>query len=274
MTELREDITTSAYHYCLSSEHKMTFFHIFPRLLGLPSLSILLQALINQYLSDSYCVTFVLDKPIDFNVNITFTSITPNISTIDSLTIQLLEVSENGCSDYLVYMSDPQVFMTAFDITTRSGNARRSNRKIIFLPFSSDENYVNRSLELFSMQESTFVANILLVLPGRVTATCEIYDLITHEFISLYKDQPLYLDQWDSCTQKFTRNENLFPHNMENLNGRIVRVACFTYKPYSFLDLDPALVSSQRDGIEVRIVDEFCRSVQSVLILFFRNSVT
>lgn len=230
-------------------------FHIIPSLLTLPSISILLQALVNQYLSDSYCMTFVLEQPIDFNINVTFTSITPNYESVDNLTKQLLEVSENGCSDYIVYMTDPKVFMAAVDQTSRFGNSRRSNRKIIILPLSADKN-----LDLFSMKESTFVANMLMVLPKEESSIqCDIYDLVTHEFISIYDDQPLFLDQWNSCTQMFSKNVNLFPHDLRDLHGRVVRVACFHYTPYSLINLDPAIEPLQRDGMEIRIVDEFCR---------------
>lgn len=238
----------------------MSFFNIISPLLSTPSISIILHALVNQYLADSYCLTLVLDKPIDFKINISFTHITANNGTVDGIMDQLLEVSEKGCSDYIVYMSDPQKFMVAFDQVSRLGNTRRSNRKIIILPYSTDENYVNQLLGVFSMKESTFVANMLVVLLVQQAKTnCELYDMVSHKFVSLDSDGPLYLDQWNSCTQKFVKNENLFPHNLKNLNGRIVRVACFTYKPYSLLDLDTTLVASQRDGIEIRIVDEFCR---------------
>lgn len=238
----------------------MTFLQIVPPLLGSSPISILLHALVNQYLSDSYCLTLVLDKPIDFNVNISYTYVDPVDSTVDDIMNQLLEVSEKGCSDYIVYMSDPQKFMAAFDRTNHLGNARRSNRKVIVLPFSSDEGYVEKSLELFSAKESTFIANMLVVLPNNETEiNCELFDLVTHEFVRIYEDQPLYLDQWDSCTQKFVKNVNLFPHDLKNLNGRVVRVACFTYKPYTLINLDSSLVASRRDGLEMRIVDEFCR---------------
>ncbi|KOB75066.1 Ionotropic receptor [Operophtera brumata] len=224
----------------------MSLIHTISPLLGSSPLGILLHALINQYLADSYCLTLVLEQPIDFKINIIYTYVTPNNETLDELTDQLFEVSEKGCSDYIVYMSDPQKFMAAFDQVSRRGNTRRSNRKIIILPYSTADSYVNQSLGLFSMKESTFVANMLLILPAQQEEkTCELYDLVTHEFVSLDNDQPLYLDQWDSCTQKFIKNVNLFPHDLKNLNGRIVRVACFTYKPYSLLDLDTALVKDQ-----------------------------
>ncbi|CAH2075338.1 unnamed protein product, partial [Iphiclides podalirius] len=46
---------------------------------------------------------------------------------------------------------------------------------------------------------------------------------------------------------------------MSNLYGKVVKVSCFTYKPYVLLDLNPAVVPYGRDGMEIRIVDEFCR---------------
>ncbi|KAL4706513.1 hypothetical protein ACJJTC_015711 [Scirpophaga incertulas] len=77
--------------------------------------------------------------------------------------------------------------------------------------------------------------------------------------------QPYYLDRWNTCKEEFEENIYIFPHDMSNLNGKIVKVACFTYKPYVLLDIDPKIESLGRDGTEIRIVNEFCRWVNCTI---------
>lgn len=241
----------------------MSLFHLISPSLRAPAINLLLQAIVNQFLPNSYCITIVSDKPIDVPSNLTFTYIIPS-ETLEELKDQLLEVSEQGCSDYIVNMRDQLMFMTTFDMVGKAGMIRRSDRKILFLPAASESfNSKNNSLNLFSMIETSFVANILMILPNNdVQADCEVYDLVTHKFVGPDEDvrQPILLDQWDSCTEKFKENTNLFPHtDMKNLFGKIVKVAAFTYKPYVLLDLDPAKTPTERDGLELRIIEEFCR---------------
>nr|AOG12846.1 ionotropic receptor [Eogystia hippophaecolus] len=229
-------------------------------------IELLLHTILNQYLYNSYCVTFVSEIPLDINFSITFTCIVPDP---ENLTNQLLEVSEKGCSDYVVRMKEPQEFMNAYEKVNHLGNARRSDKKLIFLPFLEDDNTTNETisplLNLLSMKETSFVANILLLIPSReTTAECKFYDIVTHKYVGPDKEtnHPLYLDRWNSCTEKFVMNVNLFPHDMSNLYGKTVKVACFTYKPYVLLDLD---TPTGRDGMELRIVEEFCRWVNCTM---------
>lgn len=178
---------------------------------------------------------------------------------------QIFNVSEMGCSDYIVRMQEPQNFMEAFEAVVHKGNVRRSDRKIIFLPF--DEEYNEESDEdlpslVFLMQGSAFVANILMIENyASNDSDCKVFELLTHQFVGPDEEThlPKYLDRWDSCSQKFEKQANLFPHDMTNLYGKTVKVACFTYKPYVLLDIDTAIEPSGRDGVEIRIVDELCR---------------
>lgn len=98
-------------------------------------------------------------------------------------------------------------------------------------------------------------------MPSDNQENCTTYDLVTHRFVgeNAHVQDPLYLDKWNLCTEKFYKNENLFPHDMNNLHGKTVKVAAFTYKPYSIFDLDTTTTPLGRDGTEMRIMDEFCR---------------
>lgn len=224
-------------------------------------IELLLNTIIEQYFASAYCITFFSDLPIKFCSPIGFTYLVPNE---ENLVEQIYNVSEMGCSDYIVRMQDPQKFMTAFETVVHIGNIRRSDRKIIIVPYDeqyNEKNDVSLPSMVFSMKESSFVANMLMIINRKSDSDCRSFDLITHKFVGVEEDShiPVYIDRWDSCTQEFENNANLFPHDMTNLWGKTLKIACFTYKPYVLLDIDPAIEPLGRDGVEIRIVDELCR---------------
>ncbi|XP_032511198.2 glutamate receptor ionotropic, kainate 2-like isoform X2 [Danaus plexippus] len=232
------------------------------------SIEIILQLLIDKYLISSSCMTLISEGPLKLKFNNSLIHFYNNDT--EELFNMMLEASQMGCSDYIVQMDDPQSFMMNFDKVIHMGNVRRSDRKIVMIPSTklplNDSNY--ELLKVLSMKETSFVANILLVLPqfGRFENQCEKYDLVTHQFVGRdNNDLPVYLDVWDSCTLQFAYNVDLFPHNMLNLYGKVVTVAAFTYKPYVILDIDKSIVPQGQDGIDVRIVEEFCRWINCTI---------
>lgn len=235
---------------------------LFPTSSSLLPLELLLNTIIRQYLESTYCLTIISDAPLAFSFPNSFISLIPND---ENLVEQVYNVSEMGCSDYIVRMQDPQKFMTAFETVVHTATIRRSDRKIIFLPYNEEYNEgydIDLPSEVFSMKGSTYVANMLMIVNAASNnSECKTFDLITHQFVGPDEqtDLPKYLDSWNSCSQEFENHANLFPHDMTNLYGKTLKVACFTYKPYVLLDIDPAIEPSGRDGVEIRIVDELCR---------------
>ncbi|XP_050557240.1 ionotropic receptor 21a-like [Spodoptera frugiperda] len=225
-------------------------------------LELLLNTIITQYMESAYCVTVLSDKPLSLPFTNSFIYLVPDE---DNLVEQIFNVSEMGCSDYIVCMRDPQNFMTAFERVVHIGNVRRSDRKVIILPYNEEYNEnsdENPPSLIFSMKGSEYLANMLMVVNHNSNnSDCKAFDLVTHQFVGPddMSNLPIYLDRWDSCTQQFENDANLFPHDMTNLYGKTVKVACFTYKPYVLLDIDTAIEPLGRDGVEIRIVDEFCR---------------
>lgn len=227
----------------------------------LAPIEILLQAIVLKYLNSAYCVTTVSEEPLQISLANSYIYVFVN--NTEFLVDLMLNASEAGCSDYIVQMNDPKDFIIAFDKVLHRGNVRRSDRRVIILPPTNfgDDNIPSYDLvEILSMRETSFIANVLLIVPTKKESDCESYDLITHKFVeSSNNEDPMVLDKWNSCTNTFETDANLFPHDLSNLQGKIVKVAAFTYKPYVLLDLDKKSAPLGRDGMEMRIVDEFCR---------------
>lgn len=239
----------------------MPLFELISPSLLAPAVNLLLQTIVNIYLSESHCLTIVSDNPIDFNLDLMFAYVIPN-RTAEELKDQLLIVSEQGCSDYLVNMRDQKMFMTAYGMVSKAGSVRRSDRKILFLPAPEILVSKNKLIDLFAMKETHYVANVLVILPSEDNETnCQIFDFVTHKFTGPDEgvDKPMLLNQWNSCTNKFKTNNTLFPHDMTNLLGKVAIMSSFFYSPYGIFDLDPALSPKGRDGMEIRLCEEFCR---------------
>lgn len=112
-------------------------------------IEILVNTIINTFLNDnSYCLTIVSETPLNLNIKHSFIYLRPK--TLDEFVNQVLAVSEIGCSDYAVHMKKPEKFMEAFEAVIHLGNVRRSDRKLIFLPF--DDGAPNNLLDLLSLK--------------------------------------------------------------------------------------------------------------------------
>lgn len=227
---------------------------------ALKPIEILLQIIINNYLDSSYCITIISDEYLFLKSPNCFMYI--NASNNESLTSLILNASEMGCSDYVVQLNEPENFIVAFENVVRMGNVRKGDRKVIVLPTTNHllEGNSDMIIKTLSMRETSFIANILLIMQTESSSECQIYEMVTHKFVGIDDvDKPITLDRWNSCTEEFENNIDLFPHNMSNLHGKIVKVTAFTYKPYVLLDLDPNVAPSGRDGLDIRIIEEFCR---------------
>lgn len=78
------------------------------------------------------------------------------------------------------------------------------------------------------------IPNILIIAPSTRRDTDDTFDLITSRFATRYNaNDSLYLDTFDGANGEFASDAILFPNKFSNLEGRIMRVALFNYKPYT-----------------------------------------
>lgn len=78
------------------------------------------------------------------------------------------------------------------------------------------------------------IPNILIIAPSTRQNTDDTFDLITSRFVTRYDvNDSLYLDTFNGANGEFASDAILFPNKFNNLEGRIMRVALFNYKPYT-----------------------------------------
>lgn len=81
------------------------------------------------------------------------------------------------------------------------------------------------------------IPNILIISPSTSQDNKDTFDLITSRFVTRDNgNESLYLDTFYGANGKFANGATLFPNKFTNLNGRIMRVALFNYKPYTIWD--------------------------------------
>lgn len=86
----------------------------------------------------------------------------------------------------------------------------------------------------------TDIPNILIITPstrednGSNHDNDDTFDLVTSRFVTRNNgNESLRLDTFYGATGKFASDALLFPNKFNDLEGRIMRVALFNYKPYS-----------------------------------------
>ncbi|XP_048485868.1 uncharacterized protein LOC125490501 [Plutella xylostella] len=228
------------------------------------SMGLLLQIIFQKYLSQSYCINIVSELNIYFPSNTT----SVRFGNIDSDNI--LATLDMGCSDFVIQVDEPIQFVRVLEKVLFLSNTRRSDRKYIFVPRRLDD--ADKLLAVLQTEIFAHIPNVILIVQTNEKAEanedCEKYDIVTHKFVGPNEEgvkTPIVLDHWDSCSKDFEINANLFPHDMANMGGRITKVACFNYNPFVILNLDEQVARNRRDGLDMRIVEDFCSWINCTL---------
>ncbi|GLV36133.1 hypothetical protein CBL_08626 [Carabus blaptoides fortunei] len=62
------------------------------------------------------------------------------------------------------------------------------------------------------------------------------FRFITHRFVGISgNDDIIVLDYWFSNNMSFMMHNNLYPDKISNMEGRVFKMATFTYKPYAIV---------------------------------------
>lgn len=89
----------------------------------------ILHIILKKYLAESYCFTIISEEPFEFTFSNSFIYINPN--NCNDLVSILIDVTNKGCSDFIIRMREPQYFMYALDSAHYLGDVRRSDKTII-----------------------------------------------------------------------------------------------------------------------------------------------
>lgn len=170
-------------------------------------------------------------------------------------------IAKAFCERYVVFGNITIPFLNTFVRSVIEVNWRASKNTMILIGDDfSDELLKHR-----------IVKEIPDVLFLKIKECCSI-EAYTSKYASLYSEVPeeLYLLDTFNGTD-FQKGTNLFPSKVENLNGRVIRLALFDYLPFSvfykvsengnaWLNNSGIIEEYFLDGTEGRVLLSYCRN--------------
>lgn len=153
-----------------------------------------------------------------------------------------------GCNGFLLESNRPSGLFQEVENAIKHSPARFNDRRYLIIPH--DDNYSNDdALSLLQMDEIEYVDDLLMLLPDESSPLISksqnkydhfwkgnaemCFDLVTHRFVSSEHNETVYLDKWFANNQSFLHNHNLYPEKIKNQLGRALKLATFTYPPYT-----------------------------------------
>jgi hypothetical protein len=196
--------------------------------------NILVNFIIDHYHGDRRCLFIFTDDDLDYGGAVPAVRIKMTAGKIDYDLI----FNYNGCQSVVVYVADPVEVFVEFEHQIRHHLERFNTRRFLIVPRTLDEDFDKR---FFALKELNFVSDLLVVLPRE-----EVFELKTHRYVGVSdNNQPVLLDRWFPENQSFAFGSDLYPDKLTNQFGRALRMATFTYEPYSVIGKSPRVVFSK-----------------------------
>lgn len=205
------------------------------------SLHFLLNLIVSTYLQTSRCL-MVFSKNFDLTVEVAFVRI--NVAEDCTISSDIV-FRDHGCQDIIIETECPREVLENFEELIRKHKERFTFRRFLVVGNGN----VKQFQKFFTSDSLRFISDLLFVFPMFTTREKEIkktitklgdivsYELWTHKFTGAGNDyrNPEMLDVWFSENSSFLYNNFLYPDKIYDQMGKTLRVAAFTYLPYSII---------------------------------------
>lgn len=207
-------------------------------------LATLANFIIDKYLTEnSRCVFLFKDSNSDVfeyhgKVSLVVVDVTGN--KFDSN----LVFQEYGCQGFIIQSKHPVQIFNQLEYDMKFQKDRFNLRKYLILVRDMSYN----STQVFHSEYLQYVSDFLMIYPRQSTNSTNLstkpswglrckneeYALLTHNYVGKEQNASLVLlDFWFSANQSFLVNTPLYPNKIRNQEKRVLRIAHFTYEPYS-----------------------------------------
>lgn len=209
-----------------------------------PITNILINLIINNYFNNSRCLFIITDEnhEIDYKGNMPVVNIRIINNTINSSIL----FHYFGCQGILIQSENPMKIFADFETAIRLNIERFNTRRFLINHIIVDND--SKYEDFFNLNELNYVSDILLIIPRsrlqpnqnnslrNVDDIFIAFDLLTHRYAGVENhNEPVLLDKWFLKNSSFLYNANLYPNKLSNQLGRPLRMATFTYEPYSII---------------------------------------
>lgn len=192
-------------------------------------LGILTTIIVNKYFNES-CTLILTDKfgP-DIQISVPFTI----FEHVDETALAL------GCQNIVIHNGEPDKMVVLLEDKIRNSSPRFNDRKYLislrkdfqdfknlYLLFHFVPNVVLVKYEIFKIKNCTFLE------------ICNnfVFTFWTNNFVGVENNDDFYiLDFWFSKNQTFLFNKKLYFDKIKNMEGRVLKMATFSYEPYAIV---------------------------------------
>lgn len=206
-------------------------------------LNFLVNLILNQHFQNERCLFYLTDQ--QFGISAVETNIPVVVLRDENATFPYeLLFSNYGCQGIVLHVQHPCNVFTELERQIRLHLDRFNERKYLILPTQKGSEIME---EFFAMSLTNYIADILFVVFERgwkkaifnikndiLDGMAEFYAIYTHQYIgSENSNRAVLLQKWKYNSTKHTELKNLYLDKLSNQMGRRLRIATFTYLPYS-----------------------------------------
>ncbi|KAJ3648073.1 hypothetical protein Zmor_019909 [Zophobas morio] len=190
--------------------------------------NVLVNLILRSYFDDHRCLLIFTDTDLDYDGHIPAV----RIKIADGWVDYGLIFHYHGCQGVVIYSQNPQTIFVEFETQIRLKMERFNRRRFLIITYNPTTKI---EPEFFALKELEFVSDLLLVLPD-TGDNITTFALKTHKYVGTSNNnEPVLLDKWFTQNQSFLFGANLYPDKLSNQLGRPLKMATFTYEPYSVI---------------------------------------
>lgn len=206
-------------------------------------LNLLIKIIITRYFAKNRCLFIINDdfNGVNIDGNIPIVNLKVNGDQFDYDAFG----KSFGCTGFVLRTNEVCKVFKKIETMVKHSNNRFNTRKYLILPPSEDGYDYNEQIQcMYQLGEIDYVNNILIVTSKTSIIEDDSYkflefsneisfDLHTHKYVGKHHNDTILLDRWFAINQTFLYNNNLYLDKLSDQEGRSLRMATFTYPPYS-----------------------------------------
>lgn len=194
-------------------------------------LNMLANIIINKYFTDS-CVLLLSQNHLNYNSTNSFVYINIDKNTKENINKSLNFQCENIVLESENLMEQVELMEKLIKLSVQ----RYNTRKYLLLT----EKRLEEKQKFLLFQQLKLVPDVLVIMPdyaNNFLNDCDVkFTLLTHTYVGkTNNDDVVQIDAWYSQNRSFLKNEYLFPDKITDMQGRVIKFATFTYKPYAIV---------------------------------------
>lgn len=220
-------------------------------------LNVLSNIILQNYYYNTSCLLIFTDDYANFNYKGPLPTV--NLKFINNTLSEDTFPKYFGCVGILIKSKTPCTIFQNIENIIKHTDERFNERKYLIMNDESENS--NDVTCIFKLEEIKYVANLLIITTNEQQIEeyennfdvdkNVIMNLITHKYVGENHNETILLDKWFSCNESFLYNNNLFPNKLKNQQGRNLRLATFTYPPYT---IPGNKMHNTRKGITVFLI--------------------